>query len=81
MDFNHQPNQAIMEDYEDYIQKLPSGERNYAVLGQYFEDGAGQHAIVIEIALDGTDWAHVLIYDKNNKRIKTIKYIAGHYRS
>lgn len=81
LDADHLPNQAIVKDYEDYFKKLPSGERNYAVLGQYFKDGTGQHAIVIEIALNGTDWAHVLIYDNNNKRVKTIKYVAGHYRS
>lgn len=81
VDFDHQPDQAIVNDYQDYIQKLPSDEKNYVALGQYFEDGTGQHAVRMEIALNGTDWAHILIYNKDNKRIKVIKYVSGHYRS
>jgi hypothetical protein len=72
---------AITVDYQDYIQKLPSNERNHVGPIQFFEDGTGQHAVKIEIALNGTDWAHVLIYDKDNKRIKVIKYAIGRYAS
>ena len=72
---------AITDDYQDYIQKLPPKERNGVGPISYFEDGTGQHAVRIEIAINGTDWAHVLIYDKNNKRIKVIKFVSGHYRS
>jgi hypothetical protein len=73
-------NKAIMDDYKDYIQKnLSAEERKYAGPIFYFEDGSGQHAVRIEIGLNGTSWEHVLIYDKDNKRIKTIKYVAGHY--
>ena len=79
-DFNHQPVPAIDEDYQDYIQRLPPGERPFASVSDWLKDGAGQHAIVIRIALDGTWWNHVLIYDKDNKRIKAIKYVSGHYR-
>jgi hypothetical protein len=31
--------------------------------------------------LNGTAWNHVLIYDKDNKRVKVIKYVGYHYRS
>ena len=79
-DFKHEPSQAIENDYQDYIQKLPPGERPFASVGGWFKDATGQHAINIEIALDGTWWNHVLIYDKDNKRIKVIKYVGGHYR-
>jgi hypothetical protein len=77
----HEPDQTITNDYQDYIQKLPPEERKYAGGIQYFEDGTGQHAVKIEIGLNGTWWQHVLIYDKNDKRIKVIKYASGGYRS
>jgi hypothetical protein len=77
------PEQSIANDYQDYIQKLSPEEKKY--LGpspvSYFEDGTGQHAAVITIGLNGTVWRHVLIYDGDNKRIKTIKYASGNYRS
>ena len=82
--FSQDPNKldkAIAANYQDYIQKLPSEERNYVGTIHLFEDGAGRHAVKIEIGLNGTWWEHVLIYDKNNKRIKTIKYSSGGYRS
>jgi len=71
---------AISDDYNAYIQNLPARERNSAGPVWLFEDRTGQHAVRIEIALNGTDWAHVLFYDKENKRVKTIKFISGHYR-
>jgi hypothetical protein len=80
-DFNEQPNQTIVSDYQDYIQKLPPTEKPYSGVNDWLKDGTGQHAIVIEVALNGTWWNHVLIYNKDDKRIKTIKYSPGHYRS
>jgi hypothetical protein len=78
-----EPNKAIVEDYRDYIQKLPPTEKKfvdeYSV--DFFENDTGSHAIKIEVLLNGTYWEHVLVYDRNNKRINTIKYSAGHYRS
>ena len=44
------------------------------------EDGTGQHAVTIAVDLGGTEWSHVLTYDKNDKRVRVIKYISGHYR-
>jgi hypothetical protein len=72
---------AIREDYQSYIANLPRGEQNGVGPIAFFEDGTGQHAVKIEIASRGTDWAHVLFYDKNDKRIKVIKFIAGRYAS
>jgi len=72
---------SITQDYHNYIDNLPNGEKKFVGPLQFFEDGTGQHAVRIEIALNGTDWAHVLFYDKENKRIKVIKYVSGHYRS
>jgi hypothetical protein len=71
----------IEEDYHGYINNLPHNEKIHVGPIQFFEDGAGQRAVRIEIAINGTDWAHVLIYNKENKRIKVIKYATGHYSS
>jgi hypothetical protein len=81
MDFASKLDPVIDEDCQNYIQKLPQEEKSHSRMSGYFKDGTGQHAVQIEIALDGTWWEHVLIYDKNNKRVKTIKYVNGHYRS
>jgi hypothetical protein len=78
---NLHSNKAIMDDYQDYIQKLSLEERKLVGIVWFFENGTGQYAVKIEIDLHGTEWEHVLIYDKDNKRIKTIKYIGGHYQS
>jgi hypothetical protein len=78
---NLDSNKAITDDYKDYIQKLSPKERERASPIFYFEDGMGQHAVQIRIGINGTSWEHVLIYDKDNKRIKTLKYVSGHYAS
>jgi hypothetical protein len=75
------PNKAITDDYKNYIQKLSPEEQKRAGPIFYYEDGTGQHAVLIKIGINGTVWEHVLIYDKNDKRIKTIKYASGNYRS
>jgi hypothetical protein len=80
-DFNEQPNQTIVDDYQSYINQLPQREKPLATVDDWLKDGTGQHAIKITVGLDGTNWRHVLIYDKDNKRIKTIKYISGHSAS
>jgi hypothetical protein len=65
----------IMADYQDYIQKLPPKNHGHIGITYIFEDGTGQHAISIEIFVTGnTSWRYALIYDKENKRVKVIKY-------
>jgi hypothetical protein len=80
---NLDSNKAITDDYNNYIQTLSSEEKKY--LGpspvSFFEDGTGQHAVRIKLGLNGTVWEHVLIYNKDNRRIKTVKYQSGHYAS
>src|SRR6266404_4164521 len=80
-DYLSGPIETVVKDYQDYISKLPPEERKRASPIFYFEDGIGNHAIRITIGLKGTVWQHVLIYDKGNKRIKTIKYRSGSYMS
>jgi hypothetical protein len=74
---------SITDDYQDYIQKLPPEVRYYAKgsLISFFVDGVGQHAVKIEIPLNGTYSEHVLIYDNNDKRIKVVVFSGGRYSS
>jgi hypothetical protein len=74
-------NQVIEIDINNYIKQLPSQERENAGVSEAHKDGTGQHAIVIDVPLNGRWRRHVLIYDKNNKRIKVIDYYHGGYRS
>ncbi|WP_237712383.1 hypothetical protein [Pedosphaera parvula] len=74
-------NKTVLDDYHDYIQKLPPEERKFVGIINFFEDGTGQHAVQIEIPLNGTWWEHDLIYDKENKRVKVIKHRNGRYQS
>jgi hypothetical protein len=74
-------NKTITDDYKNYIQKLSPEERKFIAGIEFFEDGTGQHAVKITIGLNHINWRHVLIYDKDNKRINTIKYISGNSAS
>ncbi len=74
---------VIADDYNAYIQALPQNEKRYVDNDSiwFLEDSTGQTAVQIKIPLHGTWWVHALIYDKDNKRIKTLKYTTGNYRS
>lgn len=75
------PDQTIVNDYQNYIHTLSPEEQKFVAYVECFEDGTGQYAVKITIGLNHTNWRHVLIYDKDNKRIKTIKYISGNSAS
>ena len=76
------PEQVIVDDYQNYIKSLSPEEKTYMGPTQFFEDGTGQHAVRIEVDLGGKDaWYHVLFYDKDNKRTKVIIYFKGKYMS
>jgi len=77
----HEPDPAITRDYQDYIEKLPPEERRLVGSVEFFEDGTGRQAVKITIDWHGTWWRHVLIYDKDNNRIRVIKHKSGSYRS
>jgi len=74
---------AIKDDYRDYIQNLPPEERKFIDDNNiwFYEDMTNQHAVRIEIGLNHVWYEHVLIYDRNNKRIKVIVYANGRYMS
>ena len=75
-----EPDAAITKDYEDYRNSFPPGSSVPIDVQDFlYEDGTGKHAVKIRFASGGTEWTHVLIYDQNDKRIKIIKYISGHY--
>ena len=57
-----EPNETIVKDYQDYVQKLSPEEKKYLSLVEYFEDGTGQHAVMIKGYLHGKNWRHILIW-------------------
>jgi hypothetical protein len=74
-------NKAVSEDCNAYLHTLSAEEQNSAGPILYYEDGTGQHAVRIIIGINGEGWEHILFYSKDNKRVKAIKYLSGHYRS
>src|SRR5271154_1033698 len=51
--------QAITDDYKAYIQALSPEEQKFATYDNDFEDGTGQHAVLITVGLNHTDWRHI----------------------
>lgn len=74
-----QNNKAICDDYQAYIKSIPSRKFQFIEGVSFSEDGTGQHAVTIQEGRSDTYWNHVLVYDKDNKRIKVIVYVDGHY--
>jgi len=75
------PSDAIIErDIQDYIQNLPSNQKGYGGSQIWYKDGKGQHAVSVEIfeGNKNASWQHLFFYDKENKRIKVIRY--GHIK-
>jgi hypothetical protein len=82
-DFLHEPDAAIEKDYQDFIKTFkPEGQRPDQAIG-YFKDGTGQHAIETEIFKyhQNASCHYLIIYDKDDKRIKIIKFDCGSYQS
>ena len=83
--------ETISDDVQEFVNKLPvdhlpdyvgGGTRRWCYWIQdmaFYEDGTGQHAVSFQIPHDGTWWRYVLIYDQNNKRVKAVRYVQGHY--
>jgi hypothetical protein len=76
-------NKAITDDYNDYLQKLPDKQKGYVGYKIFYENEAGQHVVNIQIfeGNKNASWNHVLFYDKDNKRIKSIRYNYNRYES
>ncbi len=71
----------IEQDARAFYQTLPEVEKARAKGDDsaisYLEDGTGQHAVVINASDSHEFWHYALIYDKNNRRIKVLKYSTG----
>jgi hypothetical protein len=74
---------VLKDDYRVYIQKQLVPKKYFIDENDiwFYEDGNGQRAVRIDIPVNGTYWEHVLVYDKDNKRIKVLIYSGGKYRS
>jgi hypothetical protein len=74
-------NKSLIDDCQSYVRPLRA-EGHFIDDSDiwFFQNGSGQHAIEIEMTTDRRQLVHVLIYDKNDKRIKVIKYASGWYR-
>ena len=83
VEIRNAPDAAIVRDYKRYVLTLPPkiqpSVRDYNI--RFLEDGTGQHAIKIEIPYHGAYYEHVLIYNRNDERIKVITYSGGRYAS
>ena len=78
LDFAPHTDPVIEKDYKEYIQKL---NQDPDPIIFFYKDGTGQHAVLIKMGINNQVWLHILFYDKNNKRIKVIKYVSGDYYS
>jgi hypothetical protein len=78
---NNVLDKAITDDYQDFIAK--NNLDLFGAITGFFEDGTGQHAFEFTAFPPGQNatWNYVLIYDKENKRIKVIKYNYTKYQS
>lgn len=74
-------NKTIKADYNNYISKIPRSKMDFTPGLGFSQSASGEHAVSIETGSGGTWWMHILIYDINNVRIKTIVYKTGDYRS
>jgi hypothetical protein len=72
----NQLDKAVTDDYQEFIKKNKL-ELLHMVTG-YYEDGTGQQAIAFQAFVSGRDEYcgrnYVLIYNKERKRIRTIKW-------
>jgi len=72
--------QTVEADVQHYIDGLSPYQREHIVFTDLYELN-GQYAVRLTLALNGDDWNHIIIWDKNYKRIKVIKFIANRYVS
>ena len=73
---------TVEQEARAYFQILPAEEKHW--LGNddhinYYEDRTGQHAGVLDAFHDSEFWAVALIYDRDNRRIRVLRYSWGSY--
>jgi hypothetical protein len=77
---NHLDN-AIIDDYQNFIKT--KGLIGVSGPAGFYEDGIGQLAVEFEAFTPNVyeSWHYVLIYNKENKRIKVVQYGRTRYQS
>ena len=80
---HYQLDKAIIDDYQQFIAdknfRYPSMYLPRPLTGYYDDERTGQRAVTFSVDRKGTGWTYVLIYDRQNKRIKAIRYVSGYY--
>jgi hypothetical protein len=74
---NDLPADTVVTDYNEYIEKLPKAERPGVSDVKYYVDGTGRNAVAVLVNLGDTQWTHLLVYDKQDKRTGVTKFVAG----
>ena len=69
------------QDWFDSMSSIPKPGHGVDGLITYWEDGTGQHAVVVEAYREGICWRYALIYDRDNRRIRVLKYSTGFHQS
>lgn len=69
------PADTVVTDYNAYIEKLPKAERSGVADVKYYVDDAGRNAVAVLVKVSGTQWTHLLVYDKQNARIDVKKFV------
>ena len=74
-DSDSQHDKAILDDYQAYAHKVWPKDRDFFISEvDFYENGAGKHAVRIELEPGLRDYVeYYLIYDTNNVRTKVIK--------
>jgi len=64
---------AIIDDYQNYMAKRKQTQ-DTPIRG-FYEDGTGRRAVEFESWVAGNEsWHYAFIYDKENKRVKVVRY-------
>jgi hypothetical protein len=74
---NDLPADTVVTDYNEYIEKLPKAERPGVSDVKYYVDRTGRNAVAVLVIVGDTQWTHLLVYDKQDKRTGVTKFVAG----
>ncbi len=72
---------AVIDDYQKFISDRRLNP--FGAITGFYEDGTGRHAVDFQAFPPGENatWNYVLIYDKENRRARTIRYNHIEYQS
>jgi len=71
------PADTVVDDYNEYIEKLPKAERPGVSDVKYYVDDTGRNAVAVLVNVGDQRWTHLLVYDKQNKRTGASKSVTG----